>query len=96
MTDFIRVNRAYAQEKSFLVRANIQPPKDSIIAGDSLILIQPAKPKRSAASSVSYFAGKVTNDGTKEGAPGPKPGRNNTANGDHKEIVPEVKKTEKY
>ena len=96
VTDFIRVNRAYGQEKAFLVRANIPPPKDCIIVGESLILIQLAKPKQSAAFSISYFAGKVTNVGTKEGVQVPKPARNTTVNGDQTEIVPEVKRRKSF
>ena len=96
VTDFIRVNRAYGQEKAFLVRANIPPPEDCIIVGESLILIQLAKPKQSAAFSVSYFAGKVTKVGTKEGVQAYKPARNTTVNGDQTEIVPEVKRRKSF
>ena len=96
VTNFIRVNRAYKQEKAFLVRANIPPPEDCIFVAESLILIQLAKPKQSAAFSVSYFAGKVTKVGTKEGVQAYKPERNTTVNGDQTEIVPEVKRRKSF
>ena len=96
VTDFIRVNRAYGQEKSFLVRANIPPPKDCFIVGDNLILIQPAKPKQSTAYSVSYFAGKVTNGGAKESGHTSKLGKSMTVKEDQSEIVPEVKRRKSF
>ena len=61
VTEFVRVNKSYGGYKNFLVRGSTEPPKDCLMVGEDLVLIQPAKPVRGGKYSVSYFAGKVPN-----------------------------------
>ena len=61
VTEFVRINRSFGGYKSFLVRANMDPPKDCVMAGEHMMIIQLAKPLPRGKFSISYFEGKVPN-----------------------------------
>ena len=61
VTEFVRINRSFGGYKSFLVRACMDPPKDCVMAGEHMMIIQPAKPLPRGKFSISYFEGKVPN-----------------------------------
>ena len=53
MTEFVKVTRSFGNVKSLLARGSIAPPKDCIILGEDLLLIQPARPTPGGKVSVS-------------------------------------------
>ena len=61
VTEFVQLYKSFGGNKSFLVRANMEPPKGCVRAGEHMMLIQPAKPIPMGKISVSYFEGKVPN-----------------------------------
>ena len=53
MTEFVKVTRSFGNVKSLLVRVSIAPPRDCIILGEDLVLIQPARPTPGGKVAVS-------------------------------------------